>query len=258
MTTQTDYVKRVQARLSRQGFSFTKDQIRGVFNEFVKDVENPTEEELANVANKLKYQSQFASKAKEETQDSNNGDMVVASASEVPEIIEITPEDNPDIWETLQPPAEEPQPTPDSNPQPESLALAQEVNDKNGIVKTDNATNGLIPQDEVKDLVSKTFADQPESFQEQISEYALTHSFENVRQVQTFLEQLRGMEFNLLFKTLQDHINRRGSMLNVLNEVLTGEKAKDEAKRTDFFITSNNRLASFEKEMEAKLSKQGI
>jgi hypothetical protein len=107
-------------------------------------------------------------------------------------------------------------------------------------------------------MVSEAFLGQSQGFKDQVTEYALQHSFEDVRQVQDFLEQLRSMEFDLLIRTLQDHFSRRDSMLNVLNNVLAGQTKSDEAKRQDFLGRFNNQVTSFRREMEARLSKQGL
>jgi hypothetical protein len=144
------------------------------------------------------------------------------------------------------------------------IDTVNELSPSNELIKSeDNAMCGGIaslsfPQTEVKDLVAQAFTGQPQEVKDQITEYALQHSFENVRQVQNFLEQLRGMEFNLLTKTLQDHFNRRGSMLTVLNEVIQNQQQKDQESRNSFFGSFQTRLTSFQQEMELKLSKPGL
>lgn len=277
MTQASDkFVKRIQSRLKSQGFSFTKDQIRGVYVAFVKEAQNPSDEEVAQVVQKMKYQGKFQKTDSLEAsteeglaitascqQTSNNDELVLIEevsqdntdspsteeelAIAPPNIIEITPDSNPDIWETLQPPAAPPSELP---------------GEEASLVKTDEkpttSAGGIIPQDEVKGMVAQTFAGQPQEFTDQVTEYALQHSFENVRQIQDFLEQLRGMEFNLLVKTLEDHFTRRGSMLTVLNEVLTSQQQKDRENRDSFFDSFQTRLARFQQEMESKLAKQSL
>ncbi len=250
------FIKRLQTRASRQGLSFNKQQIREVYQSAVKELESPTKEEMDQVIEKLKSFSQQA------LEESANGQLAVIANTEIekPETLEITPDSNPDIWETLQPPTEEAEPEKNASATNEEEPNQLEPTEPIALAKADLPTqnNGIIPQSEVKDLVSATFANQPQEFKDQVTEYALEHSFDNVRQVQEFLEQLRGMEFNLLMNTLQDHFNRRGSMLNVLNEVLTGQKQKDEVSRQDFLNSFHNRLANFQQEIEARLTKQGL
>lgn len=127
-----------------------------------------------------------------------------------------------------------------------------------GIVARESGEGGLIPQGEVKQMVSQAFANQPQDFKDQVTEYALQHSFDNVRQVQEFLEQLRGMEFNLLVNTLNDHFHRRGSMLNLLEEVIEHQKNKDGEASQNFFDNFNSRMSAFQREMAVRLSKTGL
>lgn len=251
------FVKRLQTRLSRQGFSFNKQQIREVYQSLVKDHSAPTEAEMSSVINKLKFQlktpelnsTQLAISQPEISED-------LGEPIPQPETLEITPASHPDIWKTLEPPTEQ--------PEPQENALAEQLNEASALTNMEQnnpaqqSSCGIIPQNEVKGMVSQVFAGQPQEFKDQISEYAMQHSFENVRQVQEFLEQLRGMEFNLLVNTLQDHFKRRGSMLTVLNEVITSQKQKDKESRQSFFNSFQSRLASFQQEMETRLSKQSL
>lgn len=99
------FVKRLQTRLSRQGFSFSKQQIRAAYQSIVKDHLAPSEAEMSSVINKLKFQlkTSFASS----TQLTISEPLVsqdLVEQIEKPETLEITPSSHPDIWETLQPP----------------------------------------------------------------------------------------------------------------------------------------------------------
>jgi|GEM_PF-1549462 len=257
------FIKRLQTRASRKGIKVTMQQCREVYQAVVGDWENPLEEEMNAALEKL--EPQLNPTPEEPTTEA----LVVATEEpieiEQPQIIEITPENNPDIWETLQPPAKEP--VQDPQPEPaESLAIAspqpQATENEFSLVpsqaSSQQLTTGSIPQGQVEGMVSQAFASQSQGFKDQVTEYALQHSFEDVRQVQDFLEQLRTMEFDLLIRTLQDHFSRRDSMLNVFNNVLTGQAKSDEAKRQDFFGRFNNQINSFKREMEARLSKTGL
>lgn len=259
------YIKRLQTRASRKGIKATLQQCREVYQSIVGDLENPLEDEMSAALEKLE---QLNSPAQEEEPTMTEG-LVVASETgiEQPSITEITPESNPDIWEILQPPVEEPQPTQKPQPEPaENFALAPSpaelpTKSDSSLVPTPNnpqLITGLIPQGHIEGLVSKTFANQPQGFKDRITDYALQHSFEDVRQVQDFLEQLRTMEFDLLVQTLQDHFSRRDSMLTVLNTVLTSQKKSDEAKRQDFLDSFTSQVQGFKREMEAKLAKTGL
>jgi hypothetical protein len=251
------YVKQIQTRMNRRlkgrGLSVTKDQVRQVYTTICKDVDCPTDVEMSRTIELLAQQ--FSVQEETIVDVPSVGQLVIGGEVEIekPETIEITPESNPDIWEILQPPATEQAPQEETN---NSIVPAE--NNLPTQQQPQASASGLIPQGEVAGMVSQAFANQPQGFKDQVTEYAMTHTFENVRQVQEFLEQLRGMEFNLLVNTLQDHFARRGSMLTVLNDVLTGQKAKDDEASQAFFANFNSRLAVFQKEMEARLSKQGL
>jgi hypothetical protein len=257
------YIKQIQTRMNRQlksrEQSVTKQQVRDVYSAVVKNPDKPTDVEMSVVTEKLANQISSlrdASRMQEETLD--NGQLTVSAHTEIekPEIIEIISESHPDIWETLEPPSEQ--------PEPQEKAPASQLNEALALLNVEEnkpaqqSSSGIIPQNEVKGIVSQVFAGQPQEFKDQISEYAMQHSFLNVRQVQEFLEQLRGMEFNLLVSTLQDHFKRRGSMLTVLNEVITSQKQKDKESSQSFFNSFQSRLASFQQEMETRLSKPSL
>ena len=109
------YIKQIQTRMNRQlksrEQSVTKQQVRDVYSVVVKDSDKPTDVEMSVVIEKLAQQISSlrdASRMQEETLD--NGQLTVSAHTEIekPEIIEITPEENPDIWETLEPKVEQP------------------------------------------------------------------------------------------------------------------------------------------------------
>jgi hypothetical protein len=115
-----------------------------------------------------------------------------------------------------------------------------------------------LASSQVTDLVGSFFANQPTEVKDQITEYALQQSFSNVRQIQEFLEQLRGMEFSLLAQTLQDHCSRRGSMIDQLNSLIGSQGKTEQQKRDDFFDQFNSRIQQFQEEMKGRLAKQTL
>lgn len=120
------YIKQIQTRMNRQlksrEQSVTKQQVRDVYSAVVKNPDKPTDVEMSVVIEKLAQQIS----SQEETLDNgqlsslrdasrtqeeiDNGQLTVSAHTEIekPEIIEITPEENPDIWETLEPSSEQP------------------------------------------------------------------------------------------------------------------------------------------------------
>ena len=156
----------------------------------------------------------------------------------------------------LQPPGEV---QPDAFPSGSLELISQTETKPSGLVVGGQASeSGLVSQSQVAVLINSAFGSQPTEVKDQLTEYALEQSFANVRQIQEFLEQLRGMEFNLLAQTLQDHCSRRGSMINQLNSLVGTQGKIDQQKRDDFFDQFNTRLNQFQKEMEAKLARQNL
>ena len=230
------FVKRIQSRLSYQGFSVSKQQCRNVYKTVVKNPSSPTDEEMNTVVEQLK--APFISQ-----EETTNEDHPISS----PKTLDITPETHPDIWQTLSPPE------PDQ-PNLESALTSQEEHQP----IQQSSQPGTIAQSDIQSLVSETFANQPQEVKDQITTFAAQHSFDNIRQVQDFLDQLRSMEFSLLVKTLQDHFNRRGMMLDTLNNLLLNQQAKDQQERERFFHQSQNLLMTFQQEIETRLSRDGL
>jgi hypothetical protein len=220
------YIKRIQTRVRRQGRKVTKQNCRDVYQQVVNTLESPTDTEINTVVETLLQENHPISS---------------------PETLDITPETYPDIWQTLSPPE------PDQ-PNLESALTSQE--EPQPIQQLSQP--GTIAQSDIQSLVSETFANQPQEVKDQITTFAAQHSFENIRQVQDFLDQLRSMEFSLLVKTLQDHFNRRGIMLNTLNDLLLNQQEKDQQERERFFHQSQNLLMTFQQEMETRLSRDGL
>jgi predicted nucleic acid-binding protein len=90
------FIKRIQSRLSYQKISVSKSLVRETYESIVKNPVSPTEAEISQVIEALKSQ--------EETPETSQLAMTAQS-----ETIEITPQSHLDIWETLQPPNEQPE-----------------------------------------------------------------------------------------------------------------------------------------------------
>lgn len=270
----TDYIKQIQTKVNREirklnkELGVSKSQVREVFDALGLDTESPGQDELEIVFSEMVNQFSSQQTNTLSTDKPAEDGLVVASQAiesveiPAPEIIEITSESHPDLWETLQPPAEESQSVEEASaiapiPQDESTSESALAKSESSLPAQPSAS-GLIPQSQVAGMVNQAFSDQPPQLQQQITEYAMERTFTNVREVQSFLEQMRSMEFDLMVKTLQDHFQRRGSMLTVLNEVLAGQKQKDDEASQAFFGNFNSRLVAFQQEMEARLSKQGL
>jgi hypothetical protein len=244
------YIKRIQTRVRRQGRKVTKQDCRDVYQQVVNSLESPTETEINTVVETLLQEKQPISS---------------------PETLDITPDTHPDIWQTLSPLDEDKAEGSGSTGSPIGQKEEGKEEGNNNCVGELGITSpeepqpiqqlsqpGTIAQSDIQSLVSQTFANQPQEVKDQITTFAAQHSFDNIRQVQDFLDQLRSMEFSLLVKTLQDHFNRRGMMLSTLNDLLLNQQEKDQQERERFFHQSQNLLMTFQQEMETRLSRDGL
>ncbi len=102
------YIKLIQTRMNRRlksrDLSVTKQQVRDVYSQVVKNPDKPTDLEMSRVTGLLAQQLSAQDEAIED------GQLTVSQNTENQEsqTLEITAEDNTDLWETLQPPTEEP------------------------------------------------------------------------------------------------------------------------------------------------------
>lgn len=258
-----DIVKRIQSRVKAATGaerSIPMDICRKAYLDIVSDPPSPTEEEIRQV-----------------TQALINGIVVEVETTSIEPITSseptVTPEESAAAFQLAQPDEEETEAiapeTEEGQSEPNTLSLAQEPENatpsapkaysSSGIVPQPSpGESGTIPHTQVQQMVSQAFANQPQDFKDQITEYALHHSFDNARQVQEFLEQLRGIEFDMLVNILNDHFNRRGSMLNLLKVVLDQQKQKDGESSQNFFSNFNSQLLDFQREMQSRLSKTGL
>lgn len=82
------FTKRLQTRASRKGIKVSMQQVREIYQTVVKDLENPSDEEMDLVLAKL------------EAPVTEDGELVAVSHLDT---LEITEQSHPDVWEILQP-----------------------------------------------------------------------------------------------------------------------------------------------------------
>jgi hypothetical protein len=231
------FVKRIQSRLAHSGIQTNMVTCREAYQSIIPEQnwESPTDEQVVLVVEYVKSQAK-------------NGIQ--------PEVSDLTiaePETSGDF---------EPIPEPETFDIPiEDLPCPQPPEERQDSALTTPAPGAIapsIPQSEVSGIVNQVFASQPPALKEQLTEYAMNHAFGDVRQVQEFLEQLRSMEFELMVQTLQDHMQRRGSMLTLLDQIIATQKHQDQGEKADFFNQSQTRLENFRKEMRHRLAKQSL
>ena len=218
------YVKRIQSRLTYNGISLPKPQCREAYQAVVPESnwESPSDEQIAEVVGYVISQN------KNDIQP----EPTALTIAEPEEIAVSQPEALP-------------------VPSPQDSALSTQQSDKSAITPS-------IPQSEITGMVNQLFANQPPALKDQLTDYAMQHAFGDVRQVQEFLEQLRSMEFELMIQTLQDHMKRRGSMLSLLNGIISNQQHQDQESKDSFFAKTQTNLDAFRREMEARLAKQTL
>jgi hypothetical protein len=95
-------------RLKSRDQSVTKQQVRDVYSQVVKNPDKPTDLEMSRVTELLA--GQFSSQEETIEEVAQDGQLIVTQNTEnqEPQTLEVTAEDDTDLWETLQPPTEEP------------------------------------------------------------------------------------------------------------------------------------------------------
>ena len=235
----TKYAKRIQSRLATRGFKYSLQQCREALTHQVGE-NQPSLEDISTVVDFLQ---------------SLPSELTTVTTNQIEQVDIDEPVEESNSLEIPGKSVEQPEKDQELQPeQQHTLTTTDSTLPANG----HSASSGLVPQQQISTMVEKLFNDQPPEIQQQITQYSMERTFTNIREVQSFLESLRDMEFNLMIQTLQDHFNRRGSMLNVLNEVLQQQQAKDEQSRTSFFDSFQTQLTQFQQEMSQKLSKTSV
>lgn len=106
------YIKQIQTRMNRRfksrEQSVTKQQVRDVYSQVVKNPDKPTDLEMSRVTELLA--GQFSSQEETIEEVTQDGQLTVSQNTENQEFqtLEVTAEDSTDLWETVQQATEEP------------------------------------------------------------------------------------------------------------------------------------------------------
>ena len=229
------YIKQIQTRMNRQlnnrGQSVTKQQVRDVYSQVVKNPDKPTDLEMSRVTELLAKQLSSlrdASRTQEEVIE--DGQLTVSANTENQEsaTIEITSENNPDIWETLQPPTEQPQqprelalsrsesslPTPSSNSsQTQSEEASSEVGE---LAITKNNINLPTHQPETSETIGITQTEIEQAIEQAIAQTGETGNTE-AKQIMTQLALHLTSDINTLEQAVTalvtGYLNKRSNIL---------------------------------------------
>lgn len=229
------FIKRIQSRLSYQKISVSKSVVRETYESIVKNPVSPTEAEISQVIEALKTQA--------ETPETSQLAMTKQS-----ETIEITPQSHPDIWETLQPPTEQPETnTLDSSPEQTTLAKTE----------TNLPTNN-ITQQQLLNQIEEKFQNYPLDIKKQLTDYAGQNTFKNLEEAQTFLEQLRSMEFTLMMQLLADHNQKRQNLAQLVSSELSKLENRDTNQRQAFFVGTQTFLETMQQTLLQRMNQSAI
>lgn len=229
------FIKRIQSRLSYQKISVSKSVVRETYESIVKNPVSPTEAEISQVIEALKSQ--------EKTSETSQLAMTAQS-----ETIEITSQSHPDIWATLQPPTEQPEEnTLDSSTEQTTLAKTE----------TNLPTNN-ITQQQLLNQIEEKFQNYPLDIKKQLTDYAGQNTFKNLEEAQTFLEQLRSMEFTLMMQLLADHNQKRQNLAQLVSSELSKLENRDSNQRQAFFVGTQTFLETMQQTLLQRMNQSAI
>jgi acyl-CoA-binding protein len=176
--------------------------------------------------------------------EGNGGDLEIAK----PQITEITPEKNSDVWETLQPPTEQPAPiyqeeskmTPAQTPaQPSTNTLAKSA--QSGLSQSSSASIG-ITQQQIQEAVEQQFGKENVETKTAILNYVAQDTFSTAQELQAALSKLRQMRLDILMKLIADHNQASNSDEDLLKNALLNATNNRHRETEDFFGSFENQL----------------
>jgi len=231
------FIKRLQTRASRKGISVSKSQVREVYTQVVVTPDSPTDEEILSVIEQLEAQYKAPS------YEASGDELTIPQ----PQITEITPESNPELWETLQPPTE--QPTPQQEPQQMTPAqpTAQPLNStlatsSRSDIAQASSGNLSITQQQIQEAVEQQFGRENVETKTAILNYVAQDTFSTAQELQTALSKLRQMKLDILMKLIADHNSQSSSDEDLLKNALLTATANRQRETEDFFGSFENQL----------------
>lgn len=228
------FVKRLQTRANRKGLSVTKQQVRDVYEVVVKDIGNPTEEEMSLVIQKLESQAQA-----EVNQPVETSDLAIAQPKVSENLLT-----NESIAKASTPLEEN---TLDASTEQTTLAKTE----------TNLPTNN-ITQQQLLNQIEEKFQNYPLDIKKQLTDYAGQNTFKNLEEAQTFLEQLRSMEFTLMMQLLADHNQKRQNLAQLVSSSLSKLENRDTNQRQAFFVGTQTFLETMQQTILQRMNQSAI
>jgi hypothetical protein len=232
------FIKRLQTRASRKGINVSKSQVREVYQSVVITPESPSDEEMSAVIQKLEAQYQAPS------HQPTASDLEIAK----PQITEITPESNPDIWKTLQPPTEQPSP---QQEEPQQMTPAQAIAQPSNSTLATSSRSGQsltsqvnlgVTQQQIQEAVEQQFGKENMETKQAILNYVAQDTFSTAQELQAALSKLRQMRLDILMKLIADHNKASSSDESLLKSALLQASASRQQESEAFFGSFEHQL----------------
>lgn len=226
------YIKRLQSRASKQNVKVTKDQVRTIYRDCVKDLENPTEVEMGLALGEI-------------IRRHSPKDLTIAE----PETIEITAESNPDIWEKLQPTEETVEETSAIAPQSDETSPSALATKPNSSLTQQEATN--LTQREIQSAVEQHFGRESQETKSAILNYIAKDTFTTATELRAALSRLREMKLEILMKVVTDYNQESSADQNRIQDALAKASQQRQEESSDF-------LAKFETQLQGMRAAFGL
>jgi hypothetical protein len=218
------YIKQIQTRMNRRlnsrGQSITKQQVRDVYSQVVKNTDKPTDLEMSRVVELLAKQLSSlrdASRTPEEVIE--NGQLTASQniENQEPATIEITRENHPDLWEKLQPPSEEELQNLTQAPYPPPSGISQSQSEEAvELAITKNSSNLPTHQPEITETTSITQAQIEQAIEQAIAQTGETGNTE-AKEIMTQLALHLTSDINTLEQAVTalvtGYLNKRSNIL---------------------------------------------
>jgi hypothetical protein len=211
------FIKRLQTRATRKGLTFTKSQIRQVYQSVVTTLDSPSEEEMSAVIQQL--EAQYQAPSHEPT-----ADLVTTEQS--------TPIQQQEESQSMTPAQ--------STAQSSNSTLA--TSNRSSQSLTSEVCLG-VTQQQIQDAVEQQFGKENVETKQAILNYVAQDTFATAQELQAALSKLRQMRLDILMKLISDHNQASSSDESILKTALLQASASRQRESADFFDSFNSQLA---------------
>jgi hypothetical protein len=115
-----------------------------------------------------------------------------------------------------------------------------------------------ITQQQLLHQIEEKFQNYPLDIKKQLTDYAGQNTFKNLEEAQTFLEQLRSMEFTLMMQLLADHNQKRQNLAQLVSSELSKLENRDTNQRQAFFVGTQTFLETMQQTILQRMNQSAI